>query len=55
MFNIRVENLFGEFVHDICVSCWEDVEKVYFSYRDQFPGYDIYISKVSFYETMLGT
>lgn len=47
MYNVCVEDLFGNFVHDTSVSCWEDVEKVYWSYREQFPCYDVTIRKVS--------
>ena len=46
MYNVCVEDLFGNFVHDTCVPCWEDVEKVYFAYRQQFPGYDVTIRSV---------
>ena len=46
MYHILVEDLFGNFVHDTSVPCWEDVEKVYFDYYSQFPGYDITIRTV---------
>ena len=46
MYHILVEDLFGNFVHDTTVPCWEDVEKVYFDYYSQFPCYDITIRTV---------